>query len=208
MEVAVSLLPDSLLPDITDSTGAFRFDGVPNGRHRLVARRIGYRSAADSVTVPIRHPIEIQLVPAVEDEFACFNAQILGEGPVLRLERADSLTVERLLPSGQRVRHTVVASRLPDGIAFRSRIVNLGPGAARITRLCYPKATAPVLKELIFVGPACYGSDAQLAPGDSGITTTGGPLRGRPGRYDFHVHAVDPALLDVTIRVKLVRETR
>ena len=207
-EATVSLLADAVRSQVTDSTGAFQFERLPSGRYRLVARRIGYRSAADSVTLPIRHPIEIQLVPSVEDELACFNERILAEGPVLRLERADSLTVERVLPGGPRIRHTVVASRLPDGISFRSRIVNLGPGPARITRLCYPKAAAPVLKELVFVGPTCYGSEAQLAPGDSGIITTGGPLRGQPGRYDFHVHAVDPALLDVTIRVKLVQETR
>ena len=203
-EAEVVLFGDSARRQFTDSTGAFHFAGVPSGHYRLMGRRMGYKTVAESLTVPVRRGVEVQLATAPEDEFACWNAQILAERPILTLQRAESVTIERVLPNGPRMRHTVVAAPTKDGISFRSRVVNLGPGPARVMTLCYPKATAPVLKELIFVGPGCVGGGAEIAPGDSGTITTGGPLRGRPGRYSFQVHAIDPALLDVTIRLELV----
>ncbi len=202
-ETGVALLGDSLRAMYTDSTGEFHFDAVPSGRYRLLGRRIGYLSAAESITVPARRHVEVQLAVA-RDDLACWNERILAERPILTLQRTESVTVERMLPNGPRVRHTVVASPADDGILFRSRLVNLGSRPARLTSLCYPSATAPVLKHLISVGPTCYGSYRELAPGDSVTAVTGGPLRGRPGRYTFQVHVVDPPLLDVTFRLNVV----
>jgi hypothetical protein len=202
-ETDLALLGDSSRAMYTDSTGAFHFHAVPSGRYRLVGRRIGYISAAESITVPTRHGIEVQLAVA-RDDLACINEGILAERPILTLPRADSVTVDRVLPNGPRVRHTVVATPTEDGILFSSRIVNLGPGPARLTNLCYPRATAPVLKQLISIGPGCYGNAVEIAPGDSGTIVTGGPLRGRGGRYKFQVHAIDPPLLDVWLRLEVV----
>jgi carboxypeptidase family protein len=199
----VELYGKSAYATHTDTTGHFRLESIPEGRYQLRALHMGHDGATDSITVPMRRTFKIQL-SAARDVVSCANEGILAERPILVPAQTDSTVIEREIPGGARVRHVVVATPTSDGVYLRSRIVNLGPAVARLTQLCRPRAAAPVLRELISPGPTCYGYGADLAVGDSLVVVTGGPLRGRGGRYEFHVHAVDPAVLDVTLPLAVV----
>jgi hypothetical protein len=52
-----------------DSGGRFRVRGIAPGRHLVLARAVGFASAADSVTVPLPRSteLEIVLIPQVID---------------------------------------------------------------------------------------------------------------------------------------------
>lgn len=202
-EAIVELYGKSAYATHTDTTGHFRLESIPDGRYQLRVLHMGHDGATDSITVPVRRTFKIQL-SAARDIVSCVNEEILAERPILVLAHADSTAVERELPGGARVRHVVVAAPTRDGVQFRSRITNLGPGTARLINPCYPRASAPVLRELITGGLACTGGVVDLAAGDSLIVVTGGPLRGRGGRYEFHVNAAGLAVLDVTLRLAVV----
>jgi len=201
-ETIVELSGESARSAETNATGRFRFDSIPKGRYQLRTFRIGYETVTDSITVPVPHDLRIQLATN-RDFIACVNERILAERPILVPSRVDSATRVSDLADGARVRHRVTATPTADGVEFRSRITNFGTTTAHLTSLCYPKATASILREVLEVGPGCYGGGLELRPGDSVTVITRGPLRGSEGRYEFRIHAVDPATLDVVFSLSV-----
>lgn len=198
----VELRGSSTFGMMTDSAGRFRFATVPDGVYRLQVGTFAYNDLEETVTVSGERGRELEVELTLEaDPVQCSNATLMASAPPLALVRAESLTVHRVLASGARLRHTVVARPDGSGVRFESRIVNVGQVVAQVVSLCSPVATSPVLLALNTASRGCYGNAVAIASGDSIRVVTEGPLRGTAGRYQFRVHVVDPAELDATIEL-------
>lgn len=201
----VTLRADSARVVVTDANGNFQFDRVAPGQYTLRVVNLAYRATTDTIVVPLNgRDLEIALRPVPSDPAMCVFERELAAEPALTLIRPETVTVERSFDDGVRLRHTVIAHATPTNLVLDSRIENIGRVPATITSLCYPSADAPVLRHYDGIGPTCYGMQLTLSPGDTLAVVTGGPLRGRPGRYQFRVHAIDPAVLNATLLLDLV----
>ncbi|MCB0376282.1 MAG: carboxypeptidase-like regulatory domain-containing protein, partial [Sinomicrobium sp.] len=72
-ETPVSLanvyLPQLEKGAVTDSTGVFEMNGLPDGTFKIVVSSLGYRTWSDNVILPLQQPLRIALTPhAIEME--------------------------------------------------------------------------------------------------------------------------------------------